>query len=341
MGSSSLMLAREQDGAGDAGAAPRLVLYRGSWAIYQNRSRVSCGTADRPTAEAFLTAYRQAARPKSAPVGSHVTSLLQTYLSNRRARGKPGAERLFWAHKALSRHLGDRVPRELSDDDFVQYAAVRVAEGVKPSTARTELQALRAALRWHLGNDAPAVSMPQRAQPRDRWLTRAEARQLLAACERRHISTFIMLGLHTAARSKAILELTWDRVNLDTKRIDYRVPGQPLTRKRVVPVPINDTLHACLLDARAKAETQWVVEWAGSRVLRIKNGMKRTADRAGLAGVTPHVLRHTAATWMAQAGVPLWQVAGFIGHSDAVMVAQVYGHHSPDHLAEAASALSR
>jgi hypothetical protein len=35
---------------------------------------------------------------------------------------------------------------------------------------------------------------------------------------------------------------------------------------------------------------------------------------ADLSGkVTPHALRYTAATWLMQRGVPVWEVAGFLG----------------------------
>ena len=35
---------------------------------------------------------------------------------------------------------------------------------------------------------------------------------------------------------------------------------------------------------------------------------------AGLTGyVTPHTLRHTAATWLMQRGGPVWEAAGFPG----------------------------
>jgi integrase len=57
-----------------------------------------------------------------------------------------------------------------------------------------------------------------------------------------------------------------------------------------------------------------------------------------LHGVTPHVLRHTAVTWMLQRGVPAWQVAGFAGMT-LEMLERVYGHHHPDHLRDAARAL--
>ena len=51
--------------------------------------------------------------------------------------------------------------------------------------------------------------------------------------------------------------------------------------------------------------------------------------------VTPHTLRHTAATWLMQNGVPIWEAAGFLGMSPE-MLARVYGHHHPDHLRNAA-----
>jgi len=54
--------------------------------------------------------------------------------------------------------------------------------------------------------------------------------------------------------------------------------------------------------------------------------------------VTPHVLWHTAVTWMLQAGVDPWKAAGLVGMT-VDMVQQVYGHHHPEHLRDAARAL--
>jgi integrase len=104
-------------------------------------------------------------------------------------------------------------------------------------------------------------------------------------------------------------------------------------------VPINDTLFDALTAAAERATSGFVIEFGGEQVASVKHGFHTAAERAGLAGVTPHVCRHTAATWMAQRGGPLWQVAGMLGHTDATMVAQTYGHHHPDHMADAARAL--
>ena len=74
------------------------------------------------------------------------------------------------------------------------------------------------------------------------------------------------------------------------------------------------------------------------RVRDIKVEFRNAVARAGLPGITPHVLRHTAATWMAQRAVPLEKIAGWLGNSAATME-RVYAHHSPDHMAEASAAL--
>jgi integrase len=85
--------------------------------------------------------------------------------------------------------------------------------------------------------------------------------------------------------------------------------------------------------------TEHFVEWNGSPVCSVKVGFKRAVALAKLPGrVTPHTLRHTAATWLMQAGVPVWEAAGFLGMSPA-MLEQTYGHHHPGHMRGAAEAL--
>jgi integrase len=317
-------------------AAPRLVLYRGTWAVYHQRRRYSTGHTGRAEAERFLAEFLAAqARPKAG--ADTVANVLAAYLAT---RDGPGRGRLEWAHKRLIQRLGAKPADRLTDADAKLYAEQRATDGVSGGTTRTELQALRAALKWRYGKDALAVPLPPRSEARERWLTRDEADRLLAACERPHIRLAILLGLHTGARIGAVLALTWDRVHLDRKLIDFREPGAARTRKRRVALPINDVLAPALAEAKERATSPYVIEFAGKRVARIKNGIAATAKRAGVAGVTPHVFRHTAATWMAQAGVDMWQIAGMLGHSDPAMVSQVYGHHHPAHMADAARALA-
>jgi integrase len=89
--------------------------------------------------------------------------------------------------------------------------------------------------------------------------------------------------------------------------------------------------------------THAVVEWNGKPARSVKKSFAAAVKAAGLPTtgldrVTPHVLRHTAATWLMQRGVDLWQAAGFLGMT-VEMLRERYGHHHPDFQADAARAI--
>jgi integrase len=78
-----------------------------------------------------------------------------------------------------------------------------------------------------------------------------------------------------------------------------------------------------------------------SAIASVKKGVKTAVGLARLPGkVTPHTLRHTAATWLMQRGVPIWEAAGVLGMSPEVLQ-NTYGHHHPDYLQGAASAIGQ
>jgi integrase len=85
------------------------------------------------------------------------------------------------------------------------------------------------------------------------------------------------------------------------------------------------------------------VEFNGKPIASVKTAFSRAVQLAGLSAeagkIVPHTLRHTAATWLMQRGVPIWQAAGYLGMS-AEMLDRVYGHHNPDHLKGAADAIT-
>jgi integrase len=130
------------------------------------------------------------------------------------------------------------------------YARQRRAEGIQDGTIRRELTTLRAALYWAEGERlipaAPAVRLPSKPAPRDRWLTRDEPDRLLAACVSPHVRLFVLVALHTAARRNAILELRWEQVDLERRLVHFNPPGRRQTAKRRVVVPINETLAVAL-----------------------------------------------------------------------------------------------
>lgn len=212
--------------------------------------------------------------------------------------------------------------------------------GVAPGTILREIGVLRAALSWAVEHQwipvKPIISNPVKApRPRDRWLTREEARRLIDACHEPHIKAFVMLGLMTAARTTAILEARWDQVDLERGMIDYG-PGHGNKRRAIV--PINGELGTILAALQELSCTDYLIEFHGRRIKRIKKGFRAACDRAGLVGVSPHILRHSAATWLAMDDVSMREIARLLGDEEAT-VERVYAKHSPSYLRRAAGAL--
>jgi len=239
--------------------------------------------------------------------------------------------------EALSRFFGGK---RLS---YVTGATCRayVASRSTAAAARRELEDFRAAIRYHrregFCSEIVEVSLPERSQPRQRWLTRSEAARLLFSAWRRspHVARFILVGLYTGTRAGAICGASLRHVSgrgfIDLERgIFYRrAAGARETKKRQPPVPIPPKLLAHMRRwARLGMCHAAVVEWKGKPVGRISKAFRMAARAAGLQGVSPHTLRHTAATWMAENGVETRDGAAYLGMTEE-MFEQRYGHVGP------------
>lgn len=137
----------------------------------------------------------------------------------------------------------------------------------------------------------------------------------------------------------AILDLTWDRVDLDARRINLRRPGIDRQLKGRAVVPINDTAFQALHRAKEQARSEWVVEYGGQKVASVKKGVGTVARKAKLPGVSAHIFRHSAAVWQAEAGASMASIAQFLGHEDERITFRVYARFSPTYLAKNAAAL--
>ncbi|MFE9922277.1 tyrosine-type recombinase/integrase [Streptomyces sp. NPDC005774] len=114
--------------------------------------------------------------------------------------------------------------------------------------------------------------------------------------------------------------------------------------KRSVPVPRSFADELGQLGVSRKADDLLFTAPEGGP-LRYANFRSRVFDpavkAAGLEGlgVTPHKLRHTAASLAIAAGADVKVVQTMLGHKDAAMTLNVYGHLFPDRLDEVADRL--
>lgn len=166
-------------------------------------------------------------------------------------------------------------------------------------------------------------------------MPREEAGALLGSAHEIHLKTFMMLGFMTTARSGAIIELQWPKVDFHTGLIDY---GEGHGNKHRAVVPMNDELRATLVMAKQLACTSYVIERHGKRVKHISKGFRAACKRAGIKGVSPHIMRHSAITWMVMDGIEWREISRLTG-DDEETLKRVYGHHSPSYLRRATKSL--
>jgi integrase len=219
------------------------------------------------------------------------------------------------------------------------------AKGWSNATINRYRNTLRAALK-DANKDGKLKMVPhiptlKVATKKERWLTYAEALELYRAVRHwrwRYLNLFIRIGLGTGARHEAILSLTWDRVDLETGVIDFRVPGRAETKKRRPNAPVNDRLLRLLRAAHKVREGDHVIWHRGGPVLSVKKAFAAACKRAKLKKVTPHTLKHTYITWLLRAKQPIWEVAK-LTNTSAATIDKVYGHHAHDQLKSVANAL--
>lgn len=299
------------------------------------KRRSSTGTKDRREAEIFLAQFIAGSQEPALDAVT-VSQILRGYESDR-GQHLRAPNSLKYGIVPLEFAIGSLLPGQLTPTAIRRYAEGRAAAA---GTILREIGILRAALAWAQAHNLieykPDIPNPVSAPlPRDRWLTKDEARKLLAACTEPHVRLFITLGLMTAARAGAILEAKWSQVDMKAKTIDYG-PGHGNKSRAVV--ALNPEVVSALKAAQRLSCSAYVVEFRGKPLKTIKTGFAAACRRAGLEGVTPHILRHTAATWAAIDGRPLSEIARMLGDSEAT-VERVYAKWSPDYLKATVGAL--
>ncbi|RYC34056.1 site-specific integrase [Lichenibacterium minor] len=327
----------------------RLRLHRGRFALYwreDGRSRrYSLGTTEKVEAEVRADAFIRAMAQARAPTIT-IAEVWERY--RERLKGRPAYTTMAYEWKHLLSFFGDLRAYLITEEACRRYIEYRRGQGRKDGTILTELNRLSNALNYAvkagLLDRAPVIVRPRAPPPRDRFLTKAEARTFLDGIAALHVRLFCVLALATAARREAILGLTWDRIDMGRRRLHLTDPKAPETAKSRAIVPINDRLHAELLAARqrdhiAMGSTAFVVQYRGGRVASLKTALAQTCRRSGVEGVTAHVFRHTAAVWMAEGGVPMEEIAQFLGHRDVTVTRKVYARFSPEYLRKAAESL--
>jgi integrase len=315
---------------------PRLYLdtKRREWIIRDGSffGRTGCATGDAEGAQKLLSQYiarKYKPQDSGAPL---IADILLAY-GTEHVPHKRSSKNIDYTIGNLSKWWGDKTIADVTSGNCRAYTATKSSPA-----ARRDLETLRAAIgHWNKEHGpldrVPIVTLPPKSEPRERWLTRKEARRLRkAAMATPHLYRFIVIGLLTGSRSSSIFNLQWDWIDFRSGIMLRRAPGAAEDqKKRTPPVRIGGALLRLLrrwhrMDGGICA---YVVHYDGQPISRIRRTWAKACKTAKLKGVTPHTLRHTRATWMMQAGITPWEAAGALGMT-ADTLTNVYAKHHPD-----------
>ncbi|HLM07501.1 MAG TPA: tyrosine-type recombinase/integrase [Blastococcus sp.] len=299
-------------------------MVRGDY-VDPDRSRLTVGTWSRT-----WLAGRSHLKPKT----------LESYLSLLRTRVLP-----TWEDVPLSR---------ISHAEVAAWVASMRAEGLSASRTRQAYHVLTAMLDdavrdGRLGrNPAARVNLPRLPNTDRRYLTHAQLAEVAEGAGP-HRLLVLLLG-YTGLRWGEATALRVRRVDLMRARIEVAeavadvngrlIFGSPKSHaRRWVPVPrfLRDDLAAHLA---GKAPTDLVFPSSVGTPLRVQSFRRGHFDRAtaaaGVPGLVPHELRHTAASLAIASGASIKGVQSMLGHASAAMTLDRYGHLLGDELSAVA-----
>ena len=233
--------------------------------------------------------------------------------------------------RTLRKHFGRKKLSGVTYSEVERYKAVRLKTPTRLNRQRSiasvnrELATLRRMLnvavregwvrRNPFGMGDPLISLADERR-RERVLTREEEARLLAACtgRRAHLRPIIVAALDTGCRKGELLQLRWRDIDFDAGAVTIQAFNTKTMRERVV------SLTTRLAEELRRLREQ-AAEGPDALVFGVTDDVKRSfASACRAAGVFDfrfHDLRHTAATRLVGAHMPIPEVGRVLGHTQA------------------------
>jgi integrase/recombinase XerD len=234
-----------------------------------------------------------------------------------------------------------REPHLLGKGELTQFVMSLSREGLAANSVARALSAVRGFYRFllldgHIKADPSAdIARPQGGQKLPRFLTQAEMERLLEAPDTStpegvRDRTLFELMYATGLRVTEVATLPLANVDVDSGLLQCSGKGSKQRR-----IPVGRSAVAWLLRYQAarrallagRESPRLFVGYLGRPLTRqnVWALLKRAAEKAGVEGVTPHVLRHSFATHLLEHGADTRSVQAMLGHSD-LATTQIYTH---------------
>lgn len=193
---------------------------------------------------------------------------------------------------------------------------------------------------------APVLCRPRAPAGRVRWITKAEAERLLAACQP-HLRPLVCFLLYTGARVGEALWLDWGNIDLERRQVQFLdtkngssrgVPLHPMVIENLMPLEGRTGEVFRVPNGKPYTRPDACKQEDHSAGTRIKTAFKGACSRAGIADFRPHDCRHTWATWHYMANRDIGALMRLGGWQTMSMVMR-YAHTNVDELSHTIDAL--
>lgn len=202
---------------------------------------------------------------------------------------------------------------------------------LKDSTVRRKIAALRSLLKFateqgHLDrNPAIALRSPKDTSSlHERILTREQVASIIAAAPPGRKHAMLRFTYATGARLSEVCGLLWKDCLPQTDRVVVRLLGKGSKWRSV---SISEAVGAEVLELRGDAPDDAKVFRMNKQTAH--DTFKAAARKAGLPNASMHWFRHSLASHLVAAGMPLPDIRDLLGHSN-VAVTNAYTHASPE-----------
>ena len=235
-------------------------------------------------------------------------------------------------------------------DEITQQAVAKWLADKRKVLAPATVEKLRVTLhrsyrlakQWNIPgseiNPVEGVPRPKFSNARERFLSAEEVQRLFKACDRTsnpQLRSIVALLLYTGARKRELLDAQWQHVDVERKA--WFIPDSKSGKSRYV--PLSGPALAVIDELVRIPGCPYLVP--NPLTLKPYRDIKRAWDaarrKAGLPCVRIHDLRHSAASFMINAGVDLYAVGRVLGHADHQSTMR-YAHLANDTLMAAVEA---
>lgn len=238
---------------------------------------------------------------------------------------------MYVFNKHLRDQLGAVPMRDITSEDIDGWMLQQVEDGYKASTVNKHAamlnRMLNIAIHWgHLEKNVFKGAAIRKLSVGDhvqRFLTRGEISQLLAACKKSthpYLYLFVKLLLLTGARKSELRLAKWKDIDLDKRELFIAISKSGRSRK----IMLSHAAVTVLGQIRSRSDAlglgisrdDWL--FANPRTQRPYTSFHiaffRARDAAGLSAVRIHDLRHTFASLLINNGASIYEVQQLLGH---------------------------